>query len=473
MQTTGRGRLPYVNKDYESIREELLSRIPQLTDRWTDFNASDLGVVLLELFLGIADMLAYYVDAQAAECYLPTARQRQNIINLCSLIDYRLHGPVAATTRLAFTLAQPQTEDIVIPAGTAVRAPDAVTPVPFVTARDLTITAGSTQGEVGAVQGETVSEAFTGTGTPVARITLARTDIAHGSVKIKVAGTEWHEVEHFVDSSSLDTHFRLEIDSLDRVFITFGDGRYGAYPQAGSSIEVSYLVTLGPDGNLAPHRITELVSLIYTSDNVQMSVSVDNPISATGGAERESTDHAKSTAPAVLRSTWKAVTRDDYTALCLAFPGIAKARVMDINDDPNLRIYTVRICIAPEGGGVPSPILKEQLTTYLEARRLLTIDAGIVDPVYVPVDVSALLYTYPGQDVQAVKRRAIDALEKKFAFDAQDFGSRVYLSDLVALLDGVEGVSHVVLREPVHDITPGFREIPVIGTVTLDAQVVR
>src|ERR1039457_645824 len=109
---TGRGRLPYVNKDYDSIREELLARIPQLTDRWTDFNVSDLGVVLLELFSGIADMLAYYIDAQAAECYLPTARQRSNIINLCSLIDYKLHGPVAASTRIAFTLSEPLAEDI-------------------------------------------------------------------------------------------------------------------------------------------------------------------------------------------------------------------------------------------------------------------------------------------------------------------------------------------------------------------------
>ena len=470
---TERGRLPYVNKDYESIREELLSRIPQLTDRWTDFNLSDLGVVLLELFSGIADMLAYYIDAQAAECYLPTARQRQNIINLCSLINYRLHGPVAATTRIIFTLAEVSPEDIVIPAGTVLRAPDAIMPLPFVTAGDLTITAGNSQGEVDAVQGEMVNESFTGTGAPVARTTLARTDIANGSVKVRVSGTEWQEVEHFVDSGSEDTYFRLEMDGLDRVSVIFGDGRYGAYPGAGSAIEVSYHVTLGPDGNLAPHRITEMVTPIYGSDNVQIPVSVDNPIPATGGAERESAEHAKSTAPAVLRSTWKAVTRDDYTALCLAFPGIAKARVMDINDDPNLRIYTVRICVAPEGGGLPSPMLKDLLASYLEARRLLTIDAGIVDPVYVPVDVSALLYTYPGQDVQTVKRRATDALEKKFAFESQDFGSRVYLSDLVALLDGVEGVSHVVLRGPSRDITPGFREISAIGVVTLDAQVVR
>jgi len=87
--------------------------------------------------------------------------------------------------------------------------------------------------------------------------------------------------------------------------------------------------------------------------------------------------------------------------------------------------------------------------------------------------VSALLYTYPREDAEAVRRRAKEALDKRFAFEAQDFGSPVYLSDLVALLDGVEGVSHVILREPVRSLTPSFREIPVLGEVTLDTQVVR
>lgn len=473
MAQTKRGRLPYINKDYNSIREELLSRIPQLTDRWTDFNASDLGVVLLELFSGIADMLAYYIDAQAAECYLPTSRQRQNIINLCSLINYQLHGPVAATTRLTFTLAELHAEDITIPEGILVRAPDAITPVPFVTTKDLTIPAGQAQGVVDAIQGERVSETFSGTGESSAKFTLARTDIANGSVAVSVSGLQWQEVAYFTDSDADDTYFILEINGLDKVTVVFGDGKCGAYPRENVPIEVSYLVTLGPDGNLAPHRVTEIASSIYGSNNVQVTITVDNPIATTGGAERESIDHAKAIAPVVLRSIWKAVTRDDYTALCLAFPGIAKARVMDINDDPNLRIYTVRVCIAPEGGGFPSPILKEQLTSHLEERRLLTIDAGIVDPVYVPVDTSAFLYTYPGQDIETVKRRAADALEKLFAFENQDFASPVYLSDLVALLDGVEGVSHVVLREPIRDLTPGFREIPVLGSVTLDAEVVR
>ena len=62
----GRASIAYTNKDYDSLRRELLARVPQLTDRWTDFNASDLGVVLLELFCGIGDMLAYFCPRPAS-----------------------------------------------------------------------------------------------------------------------------------------------------------------------------------------------------------------------------------------------------------------------------------------------------------------------------------------------------------------------------------------------------------------------
>ncbi len=57
----GRAGIAYANKDYESIRKALLAKIPQLTDRLTDFNHSGLGMVLLQLFCGLGEMPAYFM----------------------------------------------------------------------------------------------------------------------------------------------------------------------------------------------------------------------------------------------------------------------------------------------------------------------------------------------------------------------------------------------------------------------------
>lgn len=105
MATKGKGSFEYVFKDYDSIRSELIDLIPLMTSKWTDRNESDPGMVLLELFCGVGDMLAYYLDIMANQAFLPTATQREAVINICKAIDYYLTDASAATGNLLFTRA--------------------------------------------------------------------------------------------------------------------------------------------------------------------------------------------------------------------------------------------------------------------------------------------------------------------------------------------------------------------------------
>ena len=57
--------MSYTGRDIVSIRKELINTIPTLTDKWTDFNESDLGMVLIELMAGVQDMQNFYLDTQA------------------------------------------------------------------------------------------------------------------------------------------------------------------------------------------------------------------------------------------------------------------------------------------------------------------------------------------------------------------------------------------------------------------------
>ena len=177
----GRASVSYTNKDYESLRQELLAKVPQLTDRWTDFNSSDMGVVLLELFCGVGDMLAYYLDAQAAEAFLPTARQRQNVINLCKLISYRLDSPVPSSTILQFSLGTPPSEDLTIPNGLACRARLEDGDVEFESVAEVIIPRGQLSVEVGARLGIRKSETFTASGDPRQTVELSGQNIVSGN----------------------------------------------------------------------------------------------------------------------------------------------------------------------------------------------------------------------------------------------------------------------------------------------------
>jgi len=463
----GRASISYSNKDYESLRHELLARVPQLTDRWTDFNESDLGVVLLELFCGVGDMLAYYMDAQAAEAFLPTARQRQNVINLCKLIGYRLDSPVASTTTLSFSLPSAMTEDITIPARTVCKAKLDDGDVEFETVDDAVIPRGQTSVDVGARQGVRKSEEFVGTGDRGQKPALASTSIAQGSVRVRVGSINWEEARFFIDSAPDSKHFQVEADGLDITWIIFGDGTHGAIPPVGEIVTVEYLETLGSEGNIGRDLVTEAVSPVY-HNGTRIDLMITNPTASTGGSDREALDHVKLQAPAELRSLWKAVTKDDYKALAEGFPGVAKAQVLDANDCANIRYYQVNMAVAPDGGGLPSPTLKSELAEFIESRKVITIEVNLFDPSYWPVPIDAEVYIYPTEQPEDVRMRVESALHEFFSFEKMTFGQSVYFSDVVSLLDGVRGVSHVKLYSPTSDVEIRPGQIATLGEVRLD-----
>jgi hypothetical protein len=462
-----RASIAYANKDYESIRQELLAKIPQLTDRWNDFNHSDLGVVLLELFSGVGDMLAYYLDMQAAEAFLPTARQRQNVIDLCKLIGYRLDTPVAATTTLRFSLSALLDTDLIVSSGTVCRALLNDGQADFETVEDGLIPRGVLTVSVPARQGVRRAETFTATGRPFQRFQLTGKAIAQDSISVTRGDEIWSEVGHFQDSTPVSLHFMTDIDALDVTTVIFGDGQDGAVPPQGAAITVSYLTTLGEKGNLAPGRITQILTPIY-SEGAQVALSVTNPVPATGGTSRETIEHARRQAPAELRTLWKAVTLEDYKALAEGFPGVAKAQVLDTNDCLDIRYYNVRLAIAPDGGGLPSALLNRDLADFLERRKVITVEVNLFDPIYRAVDIDAEVYAWPSEALENVRSRIEFQLSEFFAFDRVGFGQTVHQSDLVALIDGVRGVSHLNLYAPRQDIEFRAGEIPVLGNVNLE-----
>ena len=461
-------RISYAAKDYEAIRQELIDRIPTITDRWTDFNASDLGMTLLELFCGVADMLAFYLDNQANEAYLPTARQRQNVINLARLVNYRLDRPVAATTTLYFSLPAALGLEVQIPEGTRCRAATDQGNVDFVTAELLSIPAGQTSGTVGAAQGAPLEEEFTTDGQADQKLVLANKHIAQDHLEVWIDGLKWTEVRTFYESAASDKHYLVETDALDVTTIIMGDGTHGHLPPAGQSVIVKFLETKGADGNLGKGLVNTLLDTIEAGGD-PVALSVTNIQPATDGGPREPLDHARRQAPAEIATLWRAVTKADYVALTEGFPGVAKAQVLDVNDCLNLGYYHVCVVIAPDGGGPPSQPLKDQVLAFLNERKVLTVTVHVKDPVFIPVGVRATVYVYRDynrfQVADAVRQRIRDYLK----FDAVGFGQDIHFSDLVALIDATEGVSHVEMDHPTEDLVIGPGQLPYEGTTVIDS----
>ena len=98
------------DRTFEQIRDELLLRIPRYTPEWTDWNESDPGVTLVELFAWLAESIGYRLNQAPERCLL-------------TFLDVLGIGPDPArpaTTDLTFTVRQGETSPITVPARTVV-----------------------------------------------------------------------------------------------------------------------------------------------------------------------------------------------------------------------------------------------------------------------------------------------------------------------------------------------------------------
>ena len=102
--------LPKSNLDDRTqldLVEEALLRIPRYCPEWTNYNSSDPGVTLIELFGWITEQMLHRFNQ------VP----RRNYVTFLELLGMRLNPPVPAQTDLTFYLNTTLDEPYVIPAG--------------------------------------------------------------------------------------------------------------------------------------------------------------------------------------------------------------------------------------------------------------------------------------------------------------------------------------------------------------------
>ena len=432
------GKVQYTSADYESLRQNVLQLIPLLTPKWTDFNESDLGIVLVDIFCGIGDMLGFYLDRRVNENYIDTAKLRKSIISLTKLIDYRLSRPTAAETTLEFSVSSPAINNILIPKYTVCQTAGKM---PFITIENAVIYAQQTSTTITARQGALRTETFTATGDAYQEYPLTAV-AAENLLHVYVGDEQWTEDSGGILNPENYKVFRADTDWADKTKIVFSSRR-GYIPGRGQTITVRYAETLGPGGNIeSPGQITNIITTFPNSKIVD----VTNIERATGGKLRESEETARLNGPASIRALNRAVAPSDYEHLALKFPGVAKAR--QGKGIPSWK--SVNLYVAPAGGGAASAAMKQSLMSYFRERMCPTVELYIRDPQYVEIVVEANVYLKPNASRVAVNRTILGKIREYFSFDKQDFGGAnafdakgVFVSDLYQLIRDIPDIKYI------------------------------
>jgi hypothetical protein len=263
--------------------------------------------------------------------------------------------------------------------------------------------------------------------------------------------TRWQSRRHLLFSGPNDRDY---VVNRAQGLLLFGDATNGKVPPAGAAILArQYRTGGGAAGNVAARTITQILGPIGGIEEVF------NPLPASGGADGESFAQYEIRGPRTLRRRGRALLPGDYETVAReASPAVAFARAIPARDPAGRKAPGwVTLLLIPqsiEPQPQPSFGLREEVRQRIE---LLT-SADIADahriyiagPDYLPVDVDAVIVPLDPAEAGSVEQRARAALET-FLHPLRggpqgrgwDLGRDVFLSDIAAVLERVEGIDYV------------------------------
>jgi hypothetical protein len=460
----------YTSRDYLSIRQDLLDRASSLIPEWTNRNSSDFGVVLVDLWAYLGDILHYYVDRAAAETYLGTAINTSSVMALANLFDYRPSYQTAAVGYVTLSATTPNhSNTIIIPANTGFVAPatDNEPLVYYTSTASASMGASIPSAVIQVAEGKYVGnespiQAVTrntySNGTASQRFNLRFANAIPSSIVVYVAegvssNSVVSNIQYFYTSdlslsSTNSKVFGIEIASDGVAQIVFGNGANGKIPNNRAEVIVSYRYGQGSAGNLSSGRITA-----FESGNSITGVSITSSGTATGGTDSESLESMKTNIPLTFRTQNRAVSLQDFKDLALRVPQVIKATcevVAGSSAPTEILVYGLPdqseyLTNADVSIPVPS-FIKEGIVEYFEPRTLVGASVGAANSVTLDaVKLTASIYVAETAVAYWVKEAVQDAIDTFFLFDNVSFGQTLSIGAFYKAIQSIEGVDYVII----------------------------
>lgn len=316
-------------------------------------------------------------------------------------------------------------------------------------------THGETVREVlGSGNGAASHQRFTLKKPPLTYISAPTPSGALSTLQVRVDQVLWQEVPSLYAREPGAQVYTVRIEDGGSTTVIFGDGQSGArLPTGQENVEATYRSGIGLAGQVRAGSLT----LLQTRPLGIREVT--NPLRASGAAEPESLDEARTNAPLTVLTLERAVSLQDFEDFARAFAGIGKALAVALWSGET-RLVHVTVAAADGSQVDPQSDLFKNLRSAIEA---------VKDPVQ-PVEVAgfiprsfslqARIFVDPRYRAQDVLAQVQQALLDAFSFAQRSFGQPVAAAEVITVIQAVTGVIAVDLDRLEVDPAPRAQLAP-------------
>lgn len=320
---------------------------------------------------------------------------------------------------------------------------------------------------VAATHGETVASEFLGSGNgaathqrfklkkpPLTHVSAATTSGAESTLSVRVDGVEWEQASTLYGLEKNSRNYIVRIDDDANATVIFGDGKQGArLPTGQNNLVATYRSGIGSGGEVGANSLTLLKKRPFGAK------SVTNPVPATGAADPEKLEDARTNAPLTVLTLDRIVSLQDYEDFARAFAGVGKALAVVLWDGEK---QVVHVTVADASGDVveETSALFQNLLDAMQVSRDPLQEVRLGSYLPLSFDLEARVLIDPAYLWENVESQITDALLATFAFEKRAFGQPVTAAEVVSTIHKIPGVTAVDL-DALHKTTAGS------GSVTL------
>jgi len=276
---------------------------------------------------------------------------------------------------------------------------------------------------------------------PLTYTSAATSSGTKSTLEVRVNDLLWEEVSTLNGVPPEKRVYITRIADDGKVTVQFGDGINGArLPTGVENIVATYRVGTSLDGMLKAGQISTLMTRPLGVREVS------NPLPSTGADNPEKLDRARRNAPLTVLTFDRIVSLSDFEDFANAFAGIGKAQATIMWDGEQPLVH---ITVAGADGGpiAPTSDLYWNLIDGIDAARHPDHRVKVDSYKRLTFNVKAKVRVDGSYIVEDVLALVKAALKNAFSFEKRWFGQAVTPSEVLAVMQRVQGVIAVDLEE--------------------------